>query len=215
MICEFKDSEDWRYASGLACIAKSLEVLSRNQTIETINGNKDFQGQNVKILKIWHQKVYFMPKEIGKFLPNLEGLAVFNSKLKSIDRSDLAQFPALKYLRLSDNDLEWLDNDLFLSNLELQKIDFDRNKLKFIGEYLLEPLKNLEIAYFGSNICIDKQTGHMNRTQTLIADIKNNCTLNKVVRNFRSYFTGELEVIRKELEMKFEKESSKLESELQ
>lgn len=119
----------------------------------------------------------FMPKGIGKLLPNLEGIQISKAKLASIDIQDLKPFKNVIKLYLHSNELEVLDTNLFEFNVELRIVHLARNKLKFIGMNILEPLPKLEKAYFDNNPCINLQAASPHSLAHLKAQINEKCQL--------------------------------------
>jgi hypothetical protein len=119
-----------------------------------------------------------MPKGFEKFFPDLNQIAIVNSKLKAISKSDLIPFKNLTDLILYQNQIEVLENDLFERNLLLKMIDFESNKLQYIGENTLTPLTKLESADFELNPCISLSTSSLLAIQIskMKADIKLKCT---------------------------------------
>lgn len=174
--CEFSTTS-WNVISGTKCFVKNLIVTSPGQQISSINGQSTsyYQSHEVKILDIFSQTVHYMPSGIEKFFPKIEGIQIRNSKLKVIEKSDLAPFVGLKELHLQGNDLETLKSNLFDDNLDLQVITLSSNKLKFIGENILSKLTKLYHANFNINTCISQYASTQAEIPQLIADLKVKC----------------------------------------
>lgn len=102
-------------------------------------------------LAITEKEVYFVPKGIDKFFPDLQGLHIHNTKLKSVKQEDFKNLTNLIELRLRYNNLQCIDGDSFVFNHKLQSLQIHGDDIKFIGENLLEPLKELTKAYFSNN----------------------------------------------------------------
>lgn len=138
-------------------LGKNFNITEQNTSVTTINNlsARMFGPIFVEQFSIEDQIVNFMPKGLENFFPELEMLVVQNSKLKSIKKIDLQIFADLEYLNLKHNNLKALDGDLFEGNRNLMIIDFSGNRLMFIGNQLLVPLKNIKHAYFSDNNCID------------------------------------------------------------
>lgn len=151
----------------------NLNVTTK-ETISTINGEKS-PKQNVKTLCIDSQNVNFLPSGIEKLLPELEGIEIRNSSLKSISRSDVQVFPKLKVFHSPFNQLETLNGDLFANNQEILWIDFKNNKLEKIDENILKPLQKLKAANFEKNICIHKAAAFPSEMNELKVEIKQKC----------------------------------------
>lgn len=176
--CEFYENSFWFYISpGDECSVKNLVITKPSQIVTLINGeaSNEFQNQDAKMLNIQSQIVNFMPEELENFFPDLEGIRIAHSNLKSVEKSDIKAFKNLKHLYLNDNDLESLDGNLFESNLHLRVIDFTNNKLKVLGENILLPLKHLEVAHFQNNVCIDHVAWNLNISR-LRSELKEKCS---------------------------------------
>jgi hypothetical protein len=52
----------------------------------------------------------------------------------------------------------------------------NNNKIKFIGTYLLDPLKSLQYANFGGNICIASNSRTTKEIEWLKIEMKLKCT---------------------------------------
>ena len=98
-----------------------------------------------------------MPTKLGDILKNLVMVTIKYGRLKEIHKSDLKQFPNLRYLDLDCNDIEALEEDLFMFNPELTRIWLDDNKIVSIGQKTFENLKNLEDFDLSGNACFSKR----------------------------------------------------------
>lgn len=173
--CQFVD-EGWGSLEGLECKAVTWEITNQNEVVTSINGKKDILS-NVVVLSVEDQTVNFLPKGLEKFFPNLKGIKMANTGLKSIKQENLKPFPKLSHLALFGGDLERLDNDLFEFNPQLQWLALDDNKLKFIGEDLLniDNLEKLKKVSLYNNQCISKKAWKRDDVEELVELIKANC----------------------------------------
>ena len=115
--CEVKKG-DWTFVGLIEfCETQNLNITSTNETITSVNGRTE--STNMQAIVIPSQLVHYLPKGIDKFFPNLKGLSVFNSNLKSVMQDDFKPFTQLKFVGFLRNDLETLDNDLFEFNPKL------------------------------------------------------------------------------------------------
>lgn len=171
--CQFK-FVNWRYTSGVACIAEDVVIKNSHDIISSVNGRYGTE-ENTTLFIVKNQKVHKFPSDLNVFFPNLEGIEIFNCSLKSIERSDLKPFEKIKELWLGNNELETLEADLFEFNPELQIIVFNRNRLMHVGYNILVPLPQLSKANFNDNGCIDKYAGTRWQRQELEKQLKKNC----------------------------------------
>ena len=131
------------------CKAYNLKITSKNEEITSVNGRRKpttFQGLYIK-----DQTVHYLPKGIDKLFPNLKGLIVWSSHLKSLTQNDLKPMRQLVHVDFMNNDLESLDRNLFDFNLELTFVGFADNKLKKVGMFVLAKLKKLKSDNFSGN----------------------------------------------------------------
>ena len=112
---------------------------------------------------------------LNKFLPNLERV-LFEKGMTEIHKEELAQFPNLKRLYLSNNELQVIEPDLFINNRKLQLVFLDNCKIKSVAPKVFDNLNSLTYLGFQDNPCY---SGHIenNRGQTveLARNIYQNC----------------------------------------
>lgn len=161
MECEF-NSFFWSHSSGKICdtsVDKTFSVTTPNRVITSINGEplKNFsKKRKIRRLLIEHKTVKFFPKGLGDAFPLLQGIRINNASLKVLTKDDLQPFGGLLELNLARNQIETLESDLFVFNQKLQSVNLDHNKIRIVGEFLLQPLLDLVEVDFRSNSCIDK-----------------------------------------------------------
>lgn len=73
-----------------------------------IGGN----NTEVQALRFMHKpNITFLPNGIGKFFPNLLGLAFLNCNIKTISKDHLAEFPNMYQVSYSLNQIEYVPGD--------------------------------------------------------------------------------------------------------
>lgn len=176
MHCDFS-ADYWPYKAGKICETASLEIISPNQVVTSINGKVGsfYDNQKVEKLHINSRGLQFMPKGLDKFFPDLEAIWIENSELRTIEQDDLKPFSSLKDLYMVNNKIDKLDSDLFQFNPELRAIQFNANKIKFIGRNILSPLPRLDQADFSNNDCINKFAYEKKEFPELIAEMETKC----------------------------------------
>jgi hypothetical protein len=153
-------------------------MTSPNQQITSINGvsGSSATRNDVTSFRALSQLINYFPRGLAKFFPKIEGIYVSSSKLKAITKQDLEQFPQLKEIWAHHLDIEKLDDDLFASNQKVLFIDFEQNKIKFIGEETFEPLKQLTGLYLNANQCINKGAENdVSKVREIINEAKISC----------------------------------------
>lgn len=147
------------HVSGTGCTASSLNVVTDNQVVKSVNNQNvnSFAGASYLILAITGQNTVYLPQEIGKFFINLKALKVTSSKLKYLRKKDLKFLTKVIEMDFSSNNLQSLPGNLFDENLEVQCMHFENNQITHIGSNFLKPLKKLNDGYFTGNLCIKLQ----------------------------------------------------------
>ena len=160
--------------------AFNLQIDSVGSTIKAVKNENGFKiSTKATELLIDQQKTLLLPRNLGRHLPSLELFAVTSSSLYEVDSSVFENMENLRTLNMSDNKLTKILPETFtslrtfrtldlsqnfietlrmyafkgLSNL--QNLHLNNNRLSFISGYLLFPFKDLQIADFSNNICID------------------------------------------------------------
>lgn len=169
-------------SEGTSCFVENLNITTQNQLVTSVNGQSaaEFQGQGVNGFFSIEQTINYMPKGLDKFFPNLELIQIYNSKLKSIVKSDLASFSTSKTLFLPFNEIETLSSNLLSNNLQLYSIDLNSNKLATIGEKTFETLAKLEQLNVSNNLCIDSHTMTKEDIPALLDELKQKCSQTKI-----------------------------------
>lgn len=153
------ENDDFFYGA-LTCHVESMNIMERG---EIMNPNWIDNDNRVRKLKIFFQTVKFLPKFTVLLAQRLEIFQAHSCHLKIVSKEDLQQFPRLKFISLENNDLEWLNGDLFDFNPKLESVWFCNNKLKYIEENMFASLTKLQWVDFSYADCI----------KTFISDPKN------------------------------------------
>jgi len=166
--CDYKTT--W---AGYTCNVVDLIRTSPNDvTVTEVKGNhatgkfSDFvQGIDVR-----SQLTPRLFLNLNKFLPNLE-VILFEKGLTEIHKEELAQFPKLKSLYLSNNELQVIEPDLFINNLNLQLIFLDNCKIKSVAPKVFDGLKSLAHLGFENNPCYK---GHVENDRKKAVELAEN-----------------------------------------
>lgn len=143
--CDFV-VENWDAdVSGNVCKTKNVGVAGKDLTVTSINDQTRsyYHSHDVKMLRIEKQTVHYLPRGFGNFFPNIVGVYISESKLKSISKKDLKQFSNLLHFSAVDNDLQTIDADLFVFTPNITQISFSRNNLRAVGTNVFSRLENL------------------------------------------------------------------------
>lgn len=175
--CIFGETYGWIFVSGNSYGTKNVNITAPNQTVTSVNGLEPiyYRSQNVTMFSMLSQTVFYVPLGIETFFPDLQGMEIANSKLKSIKQADLKPFGKLKELWMYGNGLETLDGDLFEFNPELLFINIDNNILKTIGGNIFDGLKKVERINLLNDFCINKSAVSRCEVFELIAEMQEKC----------------------------------------
>jgi Leucine-rich repeat (LRR) protein len=105
--------------------------LSWNQ-IESLNETAFEYAPKLKIFSIAYNKLVNlddMLKSIKRFSNQLTDLEMSSNKIRFIEKRHLESFVKLKYLSLSDNEINNIEESSFIKNTELQRLYLDKNYL--------------------------------------------------------------------------------------
>lgn len=171
--CQIVD-EGWGSLEGFECKAVAWSITGQSEIVTSINGKTEALN-DVVVLSIEDQTLNYFPRNLEKFFPNLKGIKVLNTGLKSVKQENLKPFPKLSHLALFGGDLEKLDNDLFEFNPELKWLALDDNKLNFIGDNLFSHLEKLKKVSLYNNRCINKKAWKRDDIEDLVDVIRTNC----------------------------------------
>lgn len=191
--------------------------LSENDAVVTgVNGNHA-TGQTGDTVNAIDTRGHLTPRffiNLNKFFPNLETV-LFEKGMTEIHKEELAQFPNMKRLYLSNNELQVIEADLFKNNKNLQLIFMDNCKIKSVASNVFDGLDSLTYLGFQNNQCY---SGHVEndrgRTVELAENIYKNCGSSKTtIREYGSescISKDEFFSFKTEIRKKFEEFTKKL-----
>lgn len=147
----------WTISNVFICEA-SVVRIGDLRTVTSVSNNLPF-GRNltdVKGISIMDQTQHYFPRNLSNFFPNIEVIRVRNIGLREISGEDIEDFPSLRQISLSVNDITSLGKDLFASNRMLQAISFDYNPVMHVAHSVFANLYNLRWLRFGNTTCINQ-----------------------------------------------------------
>lgn len=104
-------------------------------------------------------------------------IEIYDCKLKQIRKSDLEPFSELVRLQLDNNDIDMLEEDLFMNNLNLAFISLDNNKIFLISVNIFDNLSKLVHLSLKSNNCIDMiAVNNKTAVAEIVRHVKDECT---------------------------------------
>ena len=162
------------------CNARNVNVTSRDQTFESVNGQNlsVFNASSYKIIQMNDQTVNFVPQGLGKIFPNIIVLCVVDSSLQEIRKESISQFPKISHLYLKKNKLQYLPVDLFEGTLDLKYILLQENDIKYVSHEALTPLTKLIVTVFKPNPCINVDFNKLIEPSQITETLRTNCSHN-------------------------------------
>ncbi|KAG5668391.1 hypothetical protein PVAND_016331 [Polypedilum vanderplanki] len=170
------------------CILDSEPSITLPYTfITATNGNHQSSMNNENVQAFYsgslNHIINYIPHGLDKIFPNLIAIMIFFGRIKEIHQKDLEQFPKLKQLSLWQNDIEYLEEDLFKFNPELIVVNFGKNKISKIFPTIFDHLHQLESLSLNGNKCVNKFEEKRSDVIKLIKEIKEICSPSNISEN--------------------------------
>lgn len=180
--CQFIIYGGFPVLGNLYTCQPNVHASESGSVLEDVRGNhlEVMSNRDVYSLYIFRQDLTFIPKDIGKFFPNLKGIYYQNSNLSTISSDDLKPFTQLLAFEVYLGNLVSLDGNLFQHNINLQYISFSSNKIEHIGHNLLGGLNQLQMADFSRNICVSMYASGSEEIRELKEQLPILCPPNEV-----------------------------------
>lgn len=132
-------------------------------------------SSEVQLIQISNNSLTFIPSDSNKKFSNLIAIYLGSCSISYLDSFDLYFYENLQWLSLSNNLIEHIPEGFFSHTPHIKAIYFYGNRLKSVGESLLQPLKQLKFANFIDNSCINQFASTAAQIQGLINDLEENC----------------------------------------
>ncbi|KAG5668271.1 hypothetical protein PVAND_016218 [Polypedilum vanderplanki] len=181
--CQFEKNTYLAIGSVYECNHKSNSLIT-SPNIVIISANGDHYNLSMNHEKVASfrsdsssQTIHYMPHGLNKIFPNLIAIIIWYGRIKEIHQKDLEQYSKLRYFNLDENDITYLEKDLFKFNTQLQFINLQKNKINQIYPTIFDHLNQLEYLWLDSNQCINKRKGDRSGVLELIKEIKDICWL--------------------------------------
>lgn len=179
--CEFRYLKWPSIGDIYACNAKNIKIISRrDRNVTEVTGIylRQHSNLNVKEFYVLDQIVYFFPRNLNEFLPNITIISFYNTGLREIQQKDLKPFGNnLEYLLIGFGAIETLEVDLFKFNENLKFISFYFNRIKFVKGNVFEHLTQLKSLWMNGNKCVNRNSqDNRAETQEILTEMSGNCT---------------------------------------
>ena len=159
---------------------KVLKTLNlRENKIHEIAENA-FKGlQTLKFLTLSFNEIQSLHVNVFKDLSFLEQLSLSTNKIQHIDEHLFSKNRNLEILFLDHNQLKVISGNMFDRNEKLREIYMDNNHIKHISNVpsFLIHLKDLEVAVFSNNTCVNSMILVMNKFYPPYPTIFSGCSL--------------------------------------
>lgn len=130
-------------------------------------------------------RVSFFPKRLKTIFKNINYIRISSAQLEEIKKEDLQEFGKnLLYLSLRENQIEYLESDLFIYNKNLEKISFAGNKIKHVAYDTFGGLNFLYYLDLSSNSCTGENDVTYDRSKllALIRKTEESCPVPSLIR---------------------------------
>ena len=105
------------------CFVEKIKpgVINRSNEISKCSVNQDGRECSSVIgFQANRELISYFPKKLSTFFPELWAISIVECGLKELHRADLKNFTKLRELHLDYNKIEYLEENLFKNNLNLQ-----------------------------------------------------------------------------------------------
>ncbi|KAG5677332.1 hypothetical protein PVAND_007100 [Polypedilum vanderplanki] len=183
VICTYKHINFYfsktKSPAGYTCKVQEIKEIDKDE-IELIGKHDELSMTNRDVIGVIidrQPELKKFPRGFAKVFPNIRYMQINRCSITTLTCEDFKDLGHLQGLWMSENSIEQLPNNLFVNVQGIQYLSFYRNKLKYIGEHLLTPLKNLKAANFEGNTCINVsyKDENINELQKLKDEIKAKC----------------------------------------
>jgi hypothetical protein len=183
--CFYLSDETTLWPEFHYCSLSRVDLSESFQSqLHSFTGSTSQKSEATAVWFDYSSKIDFIPKEILKEFPNLNGLlfkfsnlpVVKNdlfppefvvleyfglgwSQIVSIEPFAFKNLKNLKWFQLAGNKIQSLPFNLFQNNPKLIYLEFDENQINSISPNLLKNLNKLKVVNFYRNQCVNKRFG--------------------------------------------------------
>lgn len=142
-----------------------------SDTLQEVNGDHRYRNQghnghgggrmtnaDVQGLAVENQLIGVFPKEIVNFFPNILIISFIGAGFTTLTSTHLQPFPNIVALRVDNNNIEQLNNDMLVHNPKLKTFIFQGNNMKRIGAKLVNRFASLRILRLNDNTCVSGES---------------------------------------------------------
>lgn len=160
-----------RFIECLATNVESTETGTSIQEVSTSDPLSEFKSFYIYKSPDCH----YLPTGIDKHFGNIQSLIIAHSGLKKISQDDLKPLKHLRAFYIDYTDLEFLPQDLFRYNRNLEVLSLQQNKLKYVEDGAFNVLRSLIYFNFERNRCFSAKTFGRKNAEELLIEVTNAC----------------------------------------
>lgn len=146
---------------GYACTATLINVTTNSIQVTAVQGvssenlksNRvrfsDTQGATTKC-----RMMTTVPQKLEVFFPNMDVLSLLSCGTNKLNENDLAKYTKLRRLDIVSSYIESVPRNFFAHTPNIEKINFNSNRIQSVGFGSLNNLKSLDEAVFFGEKCI-------------------------------------------------------------
>lgn len=176
--CNFQN-RNWQIVGSVYSCNEAEISLNNSLSLEYVVGNHlpGRTNNDVQALHAFRDATASrqLPKNIGKFFPNLSVLTWEVGQLTSITAEELESLVNLQVLNFYINNIVTLDGSLLQYTPKISWISFSFNLIINVGPNLLDNLDDLTFADFRNNECINSTAETPQEIQELIEKFSTQC----------------------------------------
>ncbi|KAG4078917.1 hypothetical protein HA402_005577 [Bradysia odoriphaga] len=174
------------YYSKRICNTIDLNVEELDQVLDSVNGEKT-ELDDVIGLVIENQVFRYIPYFLDVYMPKLTLIYIISSELRLISKYDLEPFPNLRELVLEDNQLQYLEGDVFSLSTKIKHLRLQDNYLFVINGPIFKPLKLLTWMAIALP-CMHKDCFSNDCVSETVFEFKLKCEYDSIYPGFQEYF---------------------------
>lgn len=119
----------------------------------TFSSKKPF-SEITEVVKITGHRFETHPLGIGSQFPSITNFMLSVGKLWRLTKNDLKQFPNIDRLDYSNNEIQYLETDLFLFNSKVRLVFLQKNHITQVSHRIgLDAISKLEQFFLDANKC--------------------------------------------------------------
>jgi hypothetical protein len=142
---------------------------------ERIIGSSE-NNAKVRGFKVNFGVLAFFPQHLSVFFPYLLLVDMSGVKMRELHQADLLPLTQLKFLHVSDNEIEYVEHELFIFNQQLEVIAMARNRIVNIDADVFDDLKNLRYLNLEGNGCIKGAAEDKKFLKNFLSEVKEKCS---------------------------------------